>query len=127
MQREHSGSEALDIWAESDTFKTAVLEGEGVGYLDASASIDEAAGRLYVSCVNFHREEGLRLALHVAEARVAAEGSRYSVDGPEVGATNTFEKPDTVTLTEQPLSGLSGRCTVELPPHSAHVLELSLG
>jgi len=127
MQREHSGPLALDVWVESDTFETAVLEGESVGYLDASATIDEAARRLYISCVNLHREEGLRLALHVTEARVAPEGTRYTVDGPDVTATNTFEKPDTVTMTEQPLSGLSGQCTLELPPHSAHVVELSLG
>jgi alpha-N-arabinofuranosidase len=124
MQREHGGRTILDVGVESDEFETMVGGQQyRVGYLDICATLDEERGMLYLSCVNFHRSEVMRLRVQ----GVRAGGGRfYSLMGASPDVTNTFEQPNAVTImTEGRTIGSDG--IIELPPHSAHVIEMSVG
>jgi alpha-L-arabinofuranosidase len=123
MQREHGGGTVLDLGVESDEFETTVGGQQyRIGYLDICATLDEEQGMLYLSCVNFHRSEVMRL--RVQGVRVGG-GRFYSLMGASPDATNTLEQPNAVTvMTEDRTIGSDG--IIELPPHSAHVIEMSL-
>ena len=125
MQRELSGPIVLDGLAESDQFETRLAGRKySVGYLDACVTLDEAQRKLYLSCVNFHREEGMRLRLRVS-TRMAPEATLHSLTGPDPEAANTFEQPEAVrAYTETRTMTADGY--IELPPHSANVLEVGL-
>jgi alpha-L-arabinofuranosidase len=95
--------------------------------LDVSVTLDGEKGLLYVSAVNLSREDEMSVDLRLVDAKVAPEGAHYLCTGQGPSVTNSFAEPENVTVRRQELKGLSGRCRVRLPRHSASVLELSLG
>jgi alpha-N-arabinofuranosidase len=123
MQADIGDGIVLDALAESDQFETRVSGRQySVGYLDACATLDEAARTLALSCVNFHHSQGMRLRLVGVSP---AEATIHILSGPDPDAANTFESPDAVTVrTETQKVGADG--VIELGPHSANVVELRL-
>ena len=65
--------------------------------------------------------------LRLVDVKVAPEGAHHLCTGQGPSVTNSFAEPENVTVRRQALKGLSDRCRVRLPRHSASVLELSLG
>jgi len=55
---------------------------------------------------------------------VQREALLLTVDGPDVAARNSFERPETVTLARTHHALDPTRPFVELPPHSANCLVL---
>jgi len=64
--------------------------------------------------------------LRLVDVKVAPEGVHYLCTGREPSVTNSFAEPENVSVQRQELKGLSERCRVTLPRHSASVLELSM-
>ena len=77
--------------------------------------------------MNLSRDDEMTVDLHLVDAKVAPEGAHYLCTGQDPSVTNSFAEPENVTVRRKGLKGLSGRCRVTLPRHSASVLELSLG
>jgi alpha-N-arabinofuranosidase len=123
MQREFSGDTVLDALAESDCFDTNLLgEQRTVGYLDACVTLDKDARALYLSCVNFHHSEGMRLRL---KGIGAEEVAVHVLTGPDPESANTFDQPDVVAVRKE-TRRIGAGSLIELEPHSANVIELKL-
>jgi alpha-N-arabinofuranosidase len=127
LQAEHSGPVVLDAWAESDEVELPGWLPQRLPLLDVSVTLDEEKRLLYVSAVNLSRDDDMTLDLCLVDARVAPEGAHHLCTGEGPSVTNSFAEPKNVTVRRRALKGLSGRCRVRLPRHSASVLELSLG
>jgi alpha-N-arabinofuranosidase len=127
LQAEHSGPIALDVWAESDEVEVPGWLPQRLPLLDVSATLDEERRVLYVSAVNLSRDDEMTVDLRLVDVTVAPEGVHYLCTGREPSVTNSFAEPDNVGVRREELKGLSERCRVTLPRHSASVLELSLG
>jgi alpha-L-arabinofuranosidase len=123
MQREHSGSVVLDLGVESDEFEITVGgQHRRVAYLDVCATLDEEDGKLFLSCVNFHHSERMRLRIRGVPPGTAKV---HSLTAADADATNTFERPDTVKVTSgERAIGKDG--VIELEAHSAHVIETNI-
>ena len=127
LQAEHSGPIALDVWAESDEVEIPGWLPQRLPLLDVSATLDEEKGVLYVSAVNLSRDDEMTVELRLLDGKVAPAGAHYLCTGREPSVTNSFDQPENVGVRREQLKGLSARCRVMLPRHSASVLELSLG
>jgi alpha-N-arabinofuranosidase len=120
MHAEHRGTIALDAHCEYDAF--AAL-GQDVNYVDTAASYDDATGTAYIHAVNLHRDQAatLRVAGDVAAPDTGV--SVWQINGASPGATNSFEHPDAVTLTQHTQRDAR---TIELAPCSANTIALLL-
>jgi alpha-L-arabinofuranosidase len=122
----YSGPVALDIWTDSDGFTPARGLAESLPYLSAGATIDAAAGKLYVSLVNLRRDAEEPVRLELVDTAVHAEGRLHLISGPSPDAVNSFEAPETVIMRSVRIDRLGSTSTITMPPHAAAVLELSL-
>ena len=121
----YGGPVALDAWVESEGFDAPRLLARQAPYLDVCATLDEAAGRLYLSIVNLHRGEGAEIAVDVGSLRPTG-AIEHLISGQAIDAANSFESPDDVRLVSREVSASGGRFVYTLPAHSAAVLELTL-
>lgn len=86
--------------------------------IDAAATTDEAGREISVAQVD--RDRDLTAAVDVAgPVRV------WEVNGPEVGATNSFEPPRRVDVRESRVSARSGGLDYVCPAHSITILRLT--
>jgi alpha-N-arabinofuranosidase len=92
--------------------------------IDAVASCDEAGREITVALVNRDRERDQPATIEVAGADVAAGVDGWEVNGPEVGATNSFEHPARVDVRERRATARSGGLDYVCPAHSITLLRL---
>jgi alpha-N-arabinofuranosidase len=94
--------------------------------LDAVATCDAAGRELSIGVVNRDRDHGHRATIDLGGATAAGELQIAEVNGPDVDAVNSFERPDLVGVREQrrPVSGQ--RLEHEFPAHSVSVLRVRL-
>jgi alpha-L-arabinofuranosidase len=114
------GDTALDVHWAGDTFSTP--EFAALRTLDVSATLDTAGKRLAVYLVNRSESEAAETTLELQHARFAGPATSYLVNGPHVKATNTFDAPDTVGVTERAFTADGATLTVTLEPHSLTAL-----
>ena len=140
MQVRHSGPIALDAWVETDDrFDEPGLDlpglpawlGQrrplsGLPYLDLSATLDPDRRKLYLSMVNRHRDDALRVEVALPETAVSPEGVAHVLTHDDPMAMNSPAGPDNVKPRSQKVDGLGSRFTWELKPHSYTILELDL-
>jgi alpha-N-arabinofuranosidase len=120
VHAQHRGAVALDVWSESETFEA---RGGAVPYVDVSVTYDETSRRAYVHAVNLHREQMASLAMTAADGIVRTDLPAWEINGPSVDATNAFEDPHRVGVSEHTLPPGS---LIELAPHSASTFVLQL-
>jgi alpha-N-arabinofuranosidase len=92
--------------------------------IDAVASCDEAGREITVALVNRDRERDQPATIEVAGADVAGGVDGWEVNGPEVGATNSFEHPARVDVRERRATARSGWLDYVCPAHSITLLRL---
>ncbi|WNS46563.1 alpha-N-arabinofuranosidase [Paenibacillus sp. MMS20-IR301] len=123
MYKVHQDAELLDLTIDSPVYS---YEGREIPEVSASASIT-AEGIIHVSLCNLNHETSATLPLELRGLAVAAASVSGTVlAGSSIDAHNTFEQPEAVV--PQPFTAfkLEGTAlTVELPPMSVTVLEIT--
>ena len=107
-----------------DTFSTP--EFEALRTLDVAATLDTPGKKLAVYLVNRSESEAAETTIDLQNARFAGPATSYVVNGPDVKATNTFDAPDTVGVTERSFTADGATLNVTLEPHSVTALVLDL-
>jgi alpha-L-arabinofuranosidase len=97
------------------------------GLLDATATCDPDGRALTVAVVNRDRDQAHAATIEVAGAEAQPGGEVAEVNGPDVGAANSFDHPDRVGVTERRLAKGVRRIEHAFPAHSITVLRLRLG
>jgi alpha-N-arabinofuranosidase len=124
LAAEKSGSTALDVHVECDTYAADYVGVPSVRYLDALATLDESEKNLYVSLVNLNKDEPADVELLLQEAEVTG-GRAHIVTGDAPDAYNDFGQ-ERVTCRTEGISDGGSRLSYQLPPHAHAVLEFDL-
>lgn len=131
LYREHSGSVGLHTEVESPTFAVSGMgfmpNRSSARYLDAAATADAAGQHLYLSLVNRHPREPLRVQVEIAGAAVQPEGAGHRLNGPSGLSGNSSANPDEVRVEPIEPFWAGNSFAYIAPPHSATVLVLRLG
>ncbi len=117
---------ALDVHWESDGFEAPAEVGGELPYLDVSATIDEQARKLFISVVNRHKEQPITANIEINGADVDSEGLAHLVTGDDPEVTNSFGKPENVSLQSGLVQDIDTRFAHEFSAHSMTILELLL-
>jgi alpha-N-arabinofuranosidase len=94
--------------------------------LDAVATCDPAGQELTIAVVNRDRDRSHAATIDLTGAVARGELEASEVNGPDVGATNSFEHPDRVGVRERRRPVAGPRVEYEFPAHSVSVLRLRL-
>jgi alpha-L-arabinofuranosidase len=140
LYAEHTLEVALDIHVESPAYDLPpAQEEQRIGrlhhvadlgpfpLLDAAATRDAAGRRLTLTVVNRDRDTGHAATIQLAGGTVAGGVLVSEVNGPDVGATNSFEHPRVVDVQERRLEAAGARFEYGFPPHSVTVLRIPVG
>jgi alpha-N-arabinofuranosidase len=122
---EKSGPIALDAHVECPTYAADYLGLPAVPYLDVLATLDESAGKLFVSLVNLSKDQSQPVDIRLHDAGLAPTGAVHLVTGRAPETVNDFGR-DRVGVRSDALSRLSASFTYKLPPLAHAVLELDL-
>jgi alpha-L-arabinofuranosidase len=95
--------------------------------LDAAASRDGAGRQVALAVVNRDRDRGHRASIELTGVAVSGGVAVSEVNGPDVGATNSFEQPRLVDVQERRLEVAGPRFEYESPAHSVTVLRMQVG
>ena len=122
----YSGPIALDVHSESDGFAGPADLGGKLPYLDVSASVDEAAGKLFISVVNRHKQEAMEAQIEIHAGQVGPEAQAHVISGEDAAISNSFAEPENVTCKTEAVVVPAADFCHTFPAHSMTVLELSL-
>ena len=139
LYAEHTLPEALDVHVDGPTYDLPPeREDETRGrvhhvadlgpfpLLDATATCDEAAKTLTLAVVNRDKDQGHKATIDLGGARIVGGVAVAEVTGPDITATNSFERPDAVGVRERRLEAEGGRLDHEFPARSVSVLRMRL-
>ena len=120
----HRGPQAVGCSVECGTFSSPGVGNmpafDAVPLVSAAATLDADAKSLYLSIVNCSVDAPMRIDL--AGIDCEKEADVYCVAGASPLATNSFDAPDTITITRD--KARVGELT--LPPHSFSLVVLRL-
>jgi len=138
LYAEHTQDVALDLHVDGETYDLRPEQESPTGrvhhvadlgpftLVDASATCDESGRALSVALVNRDRDRDLPVTLELAGAEFAAAASAWEVNGPDVGATNSFETPRTVDVRERKLEARGATLPLTAPAHSVTLLRVDV-
>ena len=114
------GQTALDVWQTGDTFSSGKYT--GVPILDVAATLDKTGKQLALYVVNRSPDKMMETRIDLTTGRFAGTARVMTINGPDIKAENTFDKPDQVKNKEHTLS-IDGQSIVyEFEPHSVTAL-----
>jgi alpha-N-arabinofuranosidase len=122
---DYSGGIALNAWVDCETCEAPGNLARTQPLLDVFASLDEAAGKLFISAVNLKKDEPQEVRVKIDSARVGPEGVAHIVNGPSAETVNDFGAEQVAMIHET--FAASADFIYTLPAHSAAVLEVDLG
>ena len=114
------GQQALDVFWDGETFDGG--EYTGIRTLDITATLDESHKQLVVYVVNRSQTEAMETTISLTAGQFAGSVRAYVVNGPDVKAENTFEKPNQVGIRETALEASGKSFTYSFEPHSVTAL-----
>jgi alpha-N-arabinofuranosidase len=132
MQRIHSGPTAVGAQVRCDGYSTTynschiVRPVENIPYLDVSATMDKAKGKLYISAINRHRHEEAVTRLRLVDTTPKPDGRLYRLFHEDPLAFNTLDEPDNVVPEETAIAVSGNDFELSLPPHSYSIFELEI-
>lgn len=97
---------------------------ESVPYLDVSATTDDEATQLCLAVINRNRASAMETEIDLGEFSPKRKAKVYEINGPDVGAQNSFDEPDKVGVEEKEFSDAASEFTYEFPAHSITVMKL---
>ena len=118
------GQLALDVFRDGDTFSGAY---KGRGYtgirtLDVSATLDAERKQLVIYAVNQSQDKAMETTISLDAGAFAGNIKVSIINGPDIKASNTPEKPDKVGVHEADLKASGKSFTTTFEPHSVTVL-----
>ncbi|MFU8888231.1 MAG: alpha-N-arabinofuranosidase [Trueperaceae bacterium] len=119
-----AGDTALDVHWEGATFSTP--EFAALRVLDVSATLDSASKRLAVYLVNRSQGETAETTVELQRGRFAAEGELHVINGPDIKAANTFDRPDAVGVRRSRVAAGGTALDLALEPHSVTALVIDV-
>jgi alpha-L-arabinofuranosidase len=120
LYRNTCGSQALDVWWESDTFSGGSCH--GVRSLDVSATIDEKHRQLVVNVVNRSLSQSLETTLQLNGGQFDGRVSIYTVNGKNIKSQNTFNSPNEVVTRKVSVAADGHSLKISFEPHSMTAL-----
>jgi alpha-L-arabinofuranosidase len=139
LYSQHALEEALDVHVTGETFDLAPpQETESFGrvhhvsdlgpftLLDAAATCDTGGRRVMIAVVNRDRDRDQLATVDLGRARVMGGIAVAEVNGPEVGAMNSFEEPRVVDVQERRADVAGERFEHRFPAHSVSVLRFQV-
>jgi alpha-N-arabinofuranosidase len=93
--------------------------------LDVVATRDEAATRLTLAVVNRDRETAHQVEIDIAGTGVSG-GTAHEVNAADLGAGNSFDSPNAVSVIERPIAASGHGWKYLFPAHSVSVLDIEL-
>jgi alpha-N-arabinofuranosidase len=114
------GQRALDIFWEGKTFAAGGYT--GIRTLDVSATLDEPRKQLVVYVINRSQKEAMETTISLADGQFAGGVQVEVVNGPDIKAENTFDKPDEIGIKRARLEASGKSLTYSFEPHSATAL-----
>ena len=139
LYAEHMEAIALDVHVNGETYDLAPSqETDAFGrvhhvadlgpfqLLDASATCDDAGRSVTLAVVNRDHARALRATVDVTAGAVAGPADVWEVNGPDVGATNSFETPQAVDVHQRRVDVRGSRFDYTFPAHSITVLRLPI-
>ncbi|GAI23137.1 unnamed protein product, partial [marine sediment metagenome] len=114
------GQIALDVFWGGETFENS--EYTSIRTLDVTATLEESRKQLVVYVVNRSQTEAMETTISLADGQFAGSVQASVVNGPDVKAENTFEKPNQVGTRETTLEASGKSLTYSFEPHSVTAL-----
>ena len=118
------GQLALDVFWYGDTFSGTYKDRAytGIRTLDVSATLDESRKQLVVYVVNQSKDKAMETTISLDSGTFAGNVEISVVNGPDIKADNTEEKPDQVGVHETTLKASGKSLTIVFEPHSVTAL-----
>jgi len=114
------GQQALDVFWKGETFDGG--EYTSIRTLDVSATLDESRKQLVVYVINRSQTEAMETTISLTAGQFAGNVQASVVNGPDIKAENTFEKPNQVGTRETTLKASGQSLTYSFEPHSVTAL-----
>jgi alpha-N-arabinofuranosidase len=123
------GQLALDVFHDGDTFSGAYkgMAYSGIRTLDVSATLDTARKQLVIYAVNQSPDKAMETTVSLDSGVFNGKIKASIVNGPDIKAANTLEKPDNVGVHETVLKAAGKTLTITFEPHSVTVLVCPVG
>jgi alpha-L-arabinofuranosidase len=134
---EHTREIALDAYVDCETHPLPAEAG-GTGrsqrvadlgpfkLLDVAATRDAEGRNVTLVVVNRDPGRAIETVVQLIDASFGALAQVAEVNGADVGATNSFEHPDAVHVTDRPVPITNGQIEFAFPAHSVTVLRATL-
>jgi len=119
------GQLALDVFWYGETFSGG--DCTGIRTLDVTATLDESRKQLMVYVVNRSQTEAMETTISLASGQFAGSVQVSVVNGPDIKAENTFEKPNQVGIRETAFEAGGQSFTYSFEPHSVTALVCVVG
>jgi alpha-L-arabinofuranosidase len=138
LYAEHTQEVALDVHVEGETYALRPEQEAPSGrvhyvadlgpftVVDAIATCDGVGRALAVAVVNRDRDRDVPVTLHLADAAIDGAVNAWEVNGPDVGATNSFETPHAVGVRERNLEARGATLSFTAPAHSVTMLRFGV-
>jgi alpha-N-arabinofuranosidase len=118
------GQLALDVFWNSETFSGTYKKRaySGIRTLDVAATLDSTRKQLVVYVVNQSKEEAMETTISLASGQFRGSMKISVVNGPDIKAGNTEEKPNQVGVKDTTLKASGKSFTFTFEPHSVTAL-----
>jgi len=110
------GQTALDVWYMGETFSGRKYS--ALPLLDVAATLNTRKKQVVLYVVNRSPDKTLETQIELHSGRFDGKTRVVTINGQDVKAENTFEKPDQVQSEERFITILGKTTTYEFEPHS---------
>jgi alpha-N-arabinofuranosidase len=131
----HSGETVVDTLVRGDSYSIAgkghfgkvSYSLEDAPYMDACATFNEEENKMYLACINYHRDEPLECEIETHGFTVKNSGSVWVLNGPDPWSCNDFDNPERVTVYRKKMKDAHELDHYQFPAHSLTIFELRSG